>query len=145
MGEFERRNFEDRRKLPTPLLSRYTFFGRRKGIRRRNEQQGGGYVDYYSSGLFFFLVSIISLNILDALLTVSILETEGSWEVNPVVQSVIHLYGDNFWIWKFAIVSFSVILLCLHSKFKRVKAMIVSVSFIYLSVVLYQVFLISRQ
>ncbi len=145
MGEFESRNFEDRRKLPTPLLSRYTFFGRRKSIRRKNEQQGGGYVDYYSSGLFFFLVSIIGLNILDALLTMFILETEGSWEVNPIVRSVIHIYGGNFWVWKFGIVSFSLILLCLHSKFKRVKTIIVSVSFIYLSVVLYQAFLISRQ
>jgi len=145
LREFERRNSEDRRKRSTPALSRYTFFGRRKGVRRKNEQHEGGYVDYYSSGLFFFLVSIIGLNILDALLTLLILETEGGWEVNPIVRSVIYLYGDKFWVWKFAIVSFSVILLCLHSKFKRVKAVIVSVSFIYLSVVLYQVFLINRQ
>ena len=102
-------------------------------------------MDCYSPGLFFFLVLIIGLNILDALLTVSILETEGSWEVNPVVQSVMQLYGDKFWIWKFAIVSFSLVLLCLHSKFKRVKAIIVSVSFIYITVVLYQFILIRRQ
>ena len=144
MGEFERRDFEDRRKQPTPLLSQHTFFGRRKGIRRKNEQQKGGYVDYYSSGLFFLLVSIVGLNILDALLTMIILEVQGSWEVNPIVQSVIQLYGDKFWVWKFAIVSFSVIFLCLHSKFKRVKAIIVSVGFVYLTVVLYQIFLISQ-
>ena len=144
MGEFERRDLEDRRKQPTPLLSQHTFFGRRKDIRRKNEQQKGGYVDYYSSGLFFLLVSIIGLNILDALLTMVNLEAKGSWEVNPIVRSVIQLYGDKFWVWKFAIVSFSVILLCLHSKFKRVKAIIVSVGFVYLTVVLLQMFLISR-
>jgi hypothetical protein len=142
LGEFERRDFVDRRKQPTPLLSHHTFFGKRKGIRRRNEQQKGGYVDYYGSGLFFLLVSIIGLNILDALLTMTILEVTGSWEVNPIVRSVIQLYGDKFWIWKFAIVSFSLILLCLHSKFRRVKAIIVSVGFVYLTVVVYQMLLI---
>lgn len=72
----------------------------------------------------------------------TILEVTGSWEVNPIVRSVIQLYGDKFWIWKFAIVSFSLILLCLHSKFRRVKTIIVSVGFVYLTVVVYQMLLI---
>ncbi len=138
---FNKRVGKDRRKQPTPGLSRYTFFGRRKIIRRKSDEQQGGYVDRYSSTLFFFLVAIIGLNILDAFLTMLILELKG-WEANPVVRSVMDLYGTEFWIWKFFIVSVSIILLCLHSKFRLVREIIVAISCLYIMVVAYQVFLL---
>ncbi len=144
MEKLGNRNLTDRRKQPTPALSRYTLFGRRMGIRRRDDQQKGGYVDRYDSGLFYFLVFIITFNILDALFTMKLLEM-GAWEANPIVQALMDLYGDKFWLWKFAIVSFSLILLCLHSQFRRVKAFIISISFIYFTVVFYQIFLVTFQ
>lgn len=67
----------------------------------------------------------------------------GGWEVNPIVSCVIQLYGDKFWIWKFAIVSISLMLLCLHSNFGRVRPLINTVGFIYIAVVLYQIFLLT--
>jgi hypothetical protein len=103
---FDRRIRKDRRKQPTSGLSRFTFFGRRKRIRRKTDQKQGGYVDQYSSLLLFLLISIIGLNVLDALFTLMILDLKG-WEANPVVGSVIALYGTKFWIWKFFIVSVS--------------------------------------
>jgi len=140
---FERRISKDRRKQPTSGLSRYTFFGRRKMIRRNTDHQKGGYVDRYSSILFFFLVTIIGLNVLDAFLTLLILDLKG-WEANPVVNSAIALYGTEFWIWKFFIVSTSLVLLCLHSKFKLVKEIIVAISCLYLIVIVYQILLLLR-
>jgi len=140
---FNRRISKDRRKQPTPVLSRYTFLGRRKAIRREADQQRGGYVDRYSSILFFFLISIIGLNVLDALLTLMILDLKG-WEANPVVNSVITLYGTKFWIWKFSIVSFSLALLCLHSRFRLVREIIIAISCLYIMVVAYQIFLLLR-
>jgi len=138
---FDRRISKDRRKQPTPGLSRYTFLGRRKTIRRKTDQQQGSYVDRYSSALLFFLISIIGLNVLDAFFTLMILDLKG-WEANPVVQSVINLYGTKFWIWKFSIVSISVALLCLHSRFRLVRELIVAVGCLYLMVVIYQIFLL---
>jgi len=102
----------------------------------------GGYVDRYSSKLFFFLVLILSLNILDALFTIMILDQKG-WEFNPVVQSVMTLHGDRFWIWKFAIISFCLMLLCLHSKFRMVKQIIFVLGSIYLLVFLYQLYVLA--
>ena len=67
----------------------------------------------------------------------------GGGEVNPIVSRVIQLYGDKFWIWKFAIVSISLMLLCLHSNFGRVRLLINTVGFIYIAVVLYQIFLLT--
>ena len=132
---------KDRRKRPTPGLSRYTFFGRRRTIRRKSDRQKGGYVDQYSSTLFFFLIAIVGLNLLDAFFTMMILDLKG-WEANPAVRSVIGLYGTKFWIWKFSIVSVSLTLLCLHSRFRLVKEIIIAVGCLYVIVVAYQIFLL---
>jgi hypothetical protein len=139
--DLEKRTEKDRRKQPTPALSRYTFFGRRKTIRRKADQQKGGYVDRYSPTLLFFLISIIGLNVLDALFTLMILDLKG-WEANPVVRSVINVYGTKFWIWKFFIVSVSLALLCLHSRFRLVGKIIVAIGCLYTMVVAYQIFLL---
>jgi hypothetical protein len=138
---FNRRFSKDRRKQPTPGLSRYTFFGHRKMIRRKTDQQKGGYVDRYSSILFFFLISIVGLNVLDAFFTLMILDLRG-WEANPIVQSVINLYGTKFWIWKFSIVSVSLVLLCLHSRFRLAKEIIIAIGCLYVMVVVYQIILL---
>lgn len=143
MGEIDKRILKDRRKRATPALSIYTFFGRRKTLRRNADQDKGGYVDRYSSRLFFFLILILGLNILDAFFTMMILDSKG-WEANPVVRSVIEIHGNNFWIWKFFIVSICLMLLCLHSRFKRVREIILAISSIYLTVVGYQIFLLFR-
>jgi hypothetical protein len=143
LTEIDRRTPQDRRKKPTSALSWHSLLGRRRGFRRRSEQEKGGYVDRYSSKLFFFLILIIGLNILDALFTMMILDLKG-WEFNPIVESIINIYGDRFWIWKFAIVSFSLTLLCLHSKFRHVKQILVGLSLIYLLTILYQIFVLVR-
>ena len=144
MRECERRFLKDRRRRPTLGLSRFVFFGRRRTLRREGDQQKGGYVDRYSSGLFFFLVLILGLNILDALFTIIILDL-GGVEVNPIVRSVIELYGHRFWIWKFCVVSVSLILLCVHSKFRSVRAILIGLNVIYIIVVVHQVVMIMNR
>jgi hypothetical protein len=62
--------------------------------------------------------------------------------MNPVVRSVIHLYGDRFWVWKFVMVSVPLILLCLHSKFRLVMPVLWGISVLYMTVILFQVYLI---
>jgi hypothetical protein len=140
LREFDRRIHKDRRKDPTPALSRFTLRGRRRSFRRKEDQERGGYVDRYNSILLCLLILIAGLNVLDALLTMMILE-DGGWEINPVVRSVIQLYGDRFWVWKFAIVSVPLILLCLHSKFKLVIPVIFGISAINITVILFQIYL----
>jgi hypothetical protein len=140
LREFDIRALKDRRKRPTPALSRYTLWGRRERFRRDEDQKRGGYVDRYSSGLLFLLVLIVGLNVLDGLFTMMILDN-GGWEFNPIVRSVIQLYGDRFWVWKFAIVSVPLILLCIHNKFRMVMPIILGISVINIVIVLFQIFL----
>ena len=143
MEKFDRRVFKDRRKQPTPGLSRFTLWGRRRTFRREEDRSRGGYVDRYGSGLLFLLVLVVGLNVLDVLFTMMILDN-GGYEINPVVRSVIQVYGDGFWIWKFAIVSVPLILLCLHSKFRMVLTIIFGFSVFITMVVIYQILMICR-
>jgi hypothetical protein len=102
-----------------------------------------GFMTRHSPVIFFFLVSTLGLNILDSLLTMMIIDLKGH-EVNPVMQSVMTLYGSDFWIWKFGVVSLSLVLLCILSELKIVKGVIVTMSSIYFTVVLYQLFLLTH-
>ena len=139
--EKNRRSPVDRRKKPTPYWSWFTFFGRRKSLRRKTDQERGGYVDRYSYILFFLLVLILGLNILDSLFTMMIIDLGGQ-EVNPLVRAFIELHGDMFWIWRFVIASVALILLYLHRGFIMVRRMIIAIGSIYIVIVVYQMYLI---
>jgi len=90
------------------------------------------------------VVLIVGLNVLDALFTTMILELEGL-ELNPVVRAVITSHGDNFWIWKFFLVSACSIILCLHSKFRLIKTALLGICVILIAVVVYQITLLVYQ
>jgi hypothetical protein len=141
LEDFDKRILIDRRKRPTLALSRFAFFGQRRIFRRRSDVERGGYIDKYGLGLFLLLIFIVALNLLDTIFTMIILDY-GGWELNPIVRHAIEVYGDKFWIWKFIIMSISLLLLCLHSKFRRVKTIIVAICSVYIFIVLYQIFLI---
>jgi Na+/pantothenate symporter len=124
-------------------VGKFTYWGRRGTFRRRVDQQKGGYIDCYSSKLFFFLILIVGLNVLDALFTMMILDF-GGWEANPIVNSAIGLFGEKFWVWKYGIVSASLVVLCLHIKFRFVKAVLLGITVIYVGIILHQIALITH-
>jgi len=74
-----------------------------------------------SPGVFFMAVLVIILNLADAIFTEFIL-AHGGWEVNPIARAAIAAFGDSFWIWKYTVVSLSVILLSslVHLRMARV-------------------------
>jgi hypothetical protein len=139
----EQRKDPDRRRKPTPMLSRYTVYcGRRSSFRRGEDRLRGGYVDRYSPRLFSLLFLIVGLNVLDAVFTCMILDC-GGVELNPVVDWAITMFGDHFIIWKLAVSGLSLSLLCLHSKFRIARPVIAAVVILYSGVVAYQIVLIS--
>ena len=79
----EQRNQQDRRRRPTPWLSRYTLVGRRRGGRRAGEQQNV-FVDRYGPWEWAAVVALIGLCVADLLLTLDVLEKGGS-EANPLM------------------------------------------------------------
>ena len=141
--KLERRRIKDRRKQPTPAWNFYTLFGRRRALRRKTDQEKRGSVDRYNPTLLFFLLLILGLNILDSFFTIIILDLSGR-ELNPIVQYIMALHGDRFWVYKFLMVSSSLVLMCLHQGFKLFREIIIVISSIYLIIVLYQIFLITH-
>jgi Domain of unknown function (DUF5658) len=137
----DKRILQDRRKGPTLRWSWYTFFGRRRIFRRKSDQEKTGYIDRYSPILFFLMILILGLNIIDSLFTMMILDLGGQ-EPNPFVRSFIELHGDMFWIWRFVIVSVALVLLYLHRGFIMVRRMIITIGLVYLVIVIYQMYLI---
>jgi hypothetical protein len=141
MEKENRRSPVDRRKKPTPHWSWFTFFGRRRTLRRKKDREKGGYADRYSYILFFLLVLILGLNIFDSLLTMMIIDLGGQ-AFNPLVRAFIELHGDMFWIWRFVIASIALMLLHFHRGFIMVRRMIIAIGSIYMVIVVYQMYLI---
>jgi hypothetical protein len=138
-----KRSQTDRRKRPTPVLSRYTFFcGRRSIFRRREDRLRSGYVDRYGHRLFTVLIGIVVLNIFDALFTHMILDCGGT-ELNPVAGWAITMFGNHFIVWKLSVIGVGLLLLCLHSKYRLAKAVIAMTVILYSGVVFYQIVLMS--
>ena len=98
--------------------------------------------EHYSPRLLFILTLLVGLNILDSLFTMMSLDLGGE-ELNFLVRPAIQAYGDRFWIWKFALVSVSAVLLCLGSRLKYVKGVIVGLACLYFVVVAYQIALLN--
>jgi hypothetical protein len=61
----DRRTISDRRKQPTPFVSRYTFVGgRRKTFRRKEDRKKHNYIDLYSSSLLITILVFLVLILL---------------------------------------------------------------------------------
>lgn len=102
-----------------------------------------GYVDRYDSLLLLWLLLIVALNILDASFTLLILDN-GGWEVNPVARWAIEAFGDHFILWKLAVICSSMIILCLHCKFRMAQRVIYFAVLLYSGIVLYQIVLMTQ-
>ena len=81
----ERRSGKDRRTHQFPKLKYLLFAGKRSHVRREEDWHGAFYFDRYSSGIFAAIVLILLLSVLDALLTLYLIEN-GSKELNPVMS-----------------------------------------------------------
>lgn len=84
-GFDEQRSGKDRRTHRFPKLKYLLFAGRRAHARREEDWQGTFYFDRYSSNIFAAIVLILLLSVLDALLTLYLID-HGSTELNPVMS-----------------------------------------------------------
>lgn len=84
-GFDERRCGKDRRTHRFPKLKYLLVAGRRAGVRREEDWKGTYYFDRYSSNIFAAIVFILLLSVLDALLTLYLID-HGSTELNPVMS-----------------------------------------------------------
>ena len=85
----------DRRRRPTPMLSRWFLRGRRRGGRRAGEVDHV-YVDRLGGWMLAAFLIVIGLSLIDAGFTLYLLK-RGATEANPVMRAALHL-GDRAFV-----------------------------------------------
>ncbi|NPV04938.1 MAG: hypothetical protein HPY67_09420 [Syntrophaceae bacterium] len=91
--------------------------------------------------VFFLAVLVIVLNLADAVFTDFIL-AHGGWEVNPIARGAIAAFGDYFWVWKYCLVSFSVILLSGYVHMRMARVCLAVAAVLYSAVTVWHLILI---
>lgn len=112
----------DRRRKTIPALRYLVAGGRRRGVRRAEDQRRLVILDRYSPHLFAAIVGILCLSLLDALLTLSLIE-HGAAEVNPVMAFFLNQGPLIFTIVKYLLTSLSVVIFLLvnHNVLPRTR------------------------
>jgi hypothetical protein len=111
---FDRRSGKDRRSNKIPDIKSLFIYGRRKKIRRQDDKYQIAYFDQYSSALFVVIISILFLNIIDALLTLYLID-RGATEINPIMAYFLNFGPLTFMSVKYCLISFSIIVLLIFN------------------------------
>lgn len=132
----------DRRKRPTPFLSRYTFIGRRR-TSRRDDEKYNYYVDRLGSKVWVVILIIIVFSISDSLFTLHFLK-KGFREVNPLMNIAILIGKPAFILSKYIFTIIGILVLGLHKNFKFVTELMVLIITFYVLLNTYHIWLFIR-
>lgn len=136
------RTISDRRRFPTPVVSRYTVFGgRRKTIRRLEDKKKHLFVDLYSTRLLVAVMVLLVLSCIDASLTLALIDKGKVVEANPLMAFFMDYGIVPFTIIKFAITAFALVILCLFKNVNITRIGLPVAVKIYLAIVGYEVYL----
>ena len=141
-GAAEGGSKDDRRRRPTPFLSKYTFVGRRRKARRTDEQYNY-YVDRLGKRDWIAITIIAALSISDSIFTLYFLE-RGFREVNPLMNIAIIIGKPAFIISKYLFTIIGVLVLGLHKNFRFVKQLMAVIITFYILLNAYHIWLLAR-
>jgi hypothetical protein len=102
----------DRRIAPTPMLSRFLLFGRRRGGRRAGETDHI-YVDRPGGWVVAAFAALTILSVADAWFTLYAL-SQGAEEANPIMLAALSLGTAGFVVVKTVVTLLGGAFLCLH-------------------------------
>lgn len=105
---FDRRSGKDRRSHDIPEIKSLFIYRRRKKIRRKDDQYKISYFDQYSPRIFAAIVFILFLSIIDALLTLFLIDS-GASEINPIMAYFLKFGPYTFISVKYFLTCYSVI------------------------------------
>ena len=118
----ERRSGGDRRKGSFNFF-RWPFSpARRRKLRRKADRHRFFLFDYYSPKLFYAIVLVLMLSVMDALLTLWLVD-EGARELNPVMAYFLSYGPDIFLLSKYLMTAVSVVIVVLFNyiTFQRLR------------------------
>lgn len=129
----------DRRRRPTPMISRYWLHGRRRGGRRDGERQGI-YVDRYTRLESVLIGWIAGAAVADLALTLLHL-SQGGEEANPLMAWFLHVGGiPAFCAAKLAITAGAALFLLWHIRFRGTQLALWGIAAIYAGLIAYHVY-----
>jgi hypothetical protein len=138
----ERRALHDRRSRPTPLLTRYFLWGRRRGARRQHEQLGL-YVDRLAPTVAWLILIIWAFQCLDAILTLAHL-LRGGKELNPLMAFVIDSAPGVFLAIKLGFSLMGLMFLGIHQNFPYVRKGLGALFVAFLVLMIYHLVILGR-
>ena len=109
-----RRSGKDRRSHDAPEIKTLFIYSRRKKIRRKEDKHHIVYFDQYGSGIFVAIVSILFLSIIDAFLTLFLIDC-GASEINPIMAYFLNFGPFTFVSVKYFLTSYSVVVLLIFN------------------------------
>ncbi len=146
--ELERRSGKNRRERRMPLFQRFLKKGTREFVRRAEDRKRIVTLDRYTPSLFIGIMAILSLSLLDALLTL-ILIAQGAKELNPVMQYYLSHGPQVFLVIKYGLTALSVLIIVLVketfiTRFRISTGMLLHVFAVFFgSVVIWELYLLS--
>lgn len=126
----QRRLATDRRRFPTPWLSRFTLRGQRRRIRRDEDLLRGRYVDRADGPYLKGILILVVLVALDTLSTLFII-SRGGTEANPLMRSLLERGTPWFLLVKLAPLPIAFVLLSVARHFGWVRWMMVLLLVVY--------------
>ncbi|MBP6875693.1 MAG: hypothetical protein KBD56_06445 [Candidatus Eisenbacteria bacterium] len=133
---------KDRRVRPTPMLSRYTLFGRRRGNRRNDDPQSCYYVDRSSGAFHVAIVAMLVFIAADTASTLYII-SQGGIEVNPLMRWLLQMGSSWFIAAKVASGFIGFLILAVHCKFPTARILGALLVTVYLVLAFYHVYLLT--
>lgn len=135
----------DRRRRPTPILSRWSFFaGRRATGGRRPGESERVFVDLYPLRDWIVLTCFLFLNLLDAHFTLIYLQRGGE-EANPVAIGMLSLGMGAFIFIKGLGITAGAIFFCLLRNWRNARYGVLLVLFLYQILLVYHLLLYTNR
>jgi hypothetical protein len=138
----ERRDPSDRRRRPTPWLSRHWLAGRRKGGRRAGEGKDV-YVDRYRAWEWAAVAALLLLCLADLVLTLDVLDRGGE-EVNPVMRWALERGVGTFAVLKLGLTLLGALVLLLRVRFRWMRQALLALVAAYVVLIGYHAVLQGR-
>ena len=110
MFHFDRRSGKDRRSNDVPEAKSLFIYRRRKKARRKDDEYKISYFDQYNSGIFIAIVLLLFLSIIDAFLTLFLID-HGASEINPIMAYFINFGPITFMSVKYFLTCYSILVL----------------------------------
>ncbi len=138
----DNREPSDRRKRPTPIMSRYTVVGgKRQTIRRDEDKKKHLFVDLYSTRLLVVVILLLGLSCLDAFLTLELIDKGKVVEANPIMAYFLEYGILPFTVIKFTITASALMVLCVFKNVNITRIGIPLAIKVYLLVIGYEFYL----